>query len=296
MSPDASEFLGSGALRSLASQPATPVEYVMELGDRTIPLNALLGEPILITFEGKISCRHCGAGTRKSYGEGYCYPCFKALARCDLCIVSPARCHYAAGTCREPAWGEAFCMQSHVVYLANSAGAKVGITKAAHLPGRWLDQGATAALVIMQTATRHQAGCVEAALARHVRDRTDWRGLVGGDARPIDLLGLTAQLRRSAATELAELDREFPAALRWTDAQSPAHFVYPVARYGSPARRLMLAVGEPIGGELLGIKGQYLMFDTGVFNVRRHTSYHVTIARGAGYAPVSTTDQLELFQ
>ncbi len=118
---------------------------------------------------------HCGASTRKSYGDGYCYPCFKTLARCDLCVVSPDRCHYAAGTCREPAWGEAFCMQPHVVYLANSAGAKVGITKPENLPGRWLDQGATQAVVIMRTHSRHQAGCVEAALARHVSDRTDWR-------------------------------------------------------------------------------------------------------------------------
>jgi hypothetical protein len=24
------------------------------------------------------------------------------LAQCDLCIMSPERCHYDAGTCREP--------------------------------------------------------------------------------------------------------------------------------------------------------------------------------------------------
>lgn len=190
-------------------------------------------------------------------------------------------------------------MQPHVVYLANSAGAKVGITKSEHLPGRWLDQGATQALIIMYTATRHQAGCVEAALARHVADRTDWRGLISKVEEAIDLPLLAAQLRRAAANELAALDRTFPNALRWADAETPVSFDYPVVRYASPARRLVLTVGDPVEGVLLGIKGQYLMFDTGVFNVRRHTSYHVTLARGPSGRRrdrARAHDQLELFQ
>jgi Protein of unknown function (DUF2797) len=296
MSADAgARLLGTGALRALRSQAATPVEYALDLDTTQIPLNELLGQRLVIAFDGTISCRHCGAVTRKSYGDGYCYPCFKTLARCDLCVVSPARCHYAAGTCREPDWGEAFCMQPHLVYLANSAGAKVGITKPENLPRRWLDQGATQALVIMHTATRHQAGCVEAVLARHVSDRTDWRALIGSDAQPVDLAHLATQLRQAAAVELAELERRFPTCLRWTDAPLTENFSYPVARYGSPARGLVLTVEQPVAGALLGIKGQYLLLDTGVFNVRRHTSYHVTLARAAGAAEAPTRDQLELF-
>jgi hypothetical protein len=191
-------------------------------------------------------------------------------------------------------------MQPHVVYLANSAGAKVGITKREHLPGRWLDQGATQALVILYTATRHQAGCVEAALARHVADRTDWRGLIGKDAAVIDLRALASQLRSTAVSELAALERRFPNALRWADREVPVSFEYPVASYGSPAHGLVLAPGEPVEGVLLGIKGQYLMFDSGVFNVRRHTSYHVTLLRSARREPriqnEGAQDQLELFQ
>jgi hypothetical protein len=148
MPADTGARLGSGALLALRSEPTTPVDYVLQLGATPIPLNGLLGQALLITFDGRISCRHCGAATRKSYGDGYCYPCFKTLARCDLCVVSPARCHYAAGTCREPVWGDEFCMQPHLVYLANSAGAKVGITKRENLPRRWLDQGAVQAMVI----------------------------------------------------------------------------------------------------------------------------------------------------
>lgn len=303
MPPDSGmERLGSGILSFMQAAASVPVTYVLHLDETQIPLNELLGDPLVIEFGGEIRCRHCAAMTRKSYGDGYCYPCFKTLARCDLCVVSPDRCHYAAGTCREPSWGEAFCMQPHVVYLANSAGAKVGITKSEHLPGRWLDQGATQALVIMYTATRHQAGCVEAALARHVADRTDWRGLIGRAADTLDLRSLAAQLRSVAAFELAALDRTFPNALRWAEAEVPVAFEYPVVRYASPAHGLVLSAEESVEGVLLGIKGQYLMFDTGVFNVRRHTSYRVTLARGVSGRVresvrnnVRTRDQLELF-
>jgi hypothetical protein len=302
MATDVVEMLGSGALRMMQSVPARPVEYTLQLDGDPIPLSDLLGRRLSIRFDGKITCQNCGNLTRKSYGDGYCYPCFKTLARCDLCVVSPDRCHYAAGTCREPAWGESFCMQPHLVYLANSAGAKVGITKPENLPWRWLDQGATQAAVIMRTRSRFQAGCVEAALARYVSDRTDWRELIGRDAAEIDLPELAARLRRDAAKELELLDSRFAGALSWVAQVIAERFEYPVMKYASPANGLSLTAGSEIVGTLLGIKGQYLMFDSGVFNVRRHTSYHVVVARVADVPFVvresvreDPRDQMELF-
>lgn len=288
------EPLGAGVLRSMLCVPSTPVGYVLSLGGTAIPLSDLLGHTLAIRFDGLITCQYCGNVTRKSYGDGYCYPCFKTLARCDLCVVSPDRCHYAAGTCREPSWGESFCMQSHVVYLANSAGAKVGITSPANVPMRWLDQGATQAVVIMRTQSRFQAGCVEAALARHVSDRTVWRNLVGRDALEVDLVALAERLRREAAAALAELDARFPGALSWVADPVPFRFEYPVTSYAGPPIGLTLEPGIAIGGRLLGIKGQYLLFDSGVFNVRRHNSYHVEVARAADVA-VDVRGQMELF-
>ncbi len=288
------EPLGSGVLRGMDCVPGAPVRYSLELNGGVLPLNELLGRTLAIRFDGRITCQHCGAITRKSYGDGFCYPCFKTLARCDLCVVSPDRCHYAAGTCREPQWGESFCMQPHLVYLANSAGAKVGITTPANVPMRWLDQGATQAAVIMRTQSRFQAGCVEAALAQHVSDRTEWRNLVGRDAQELDLVALCEQLRRQAAHSLAALDERFPGALQWVEQPMPLRFEFPVTSYAGPPIGLTLEPGVAIGGALLGIKGQYLMFDSGVFNVRRHTSYHVEVARAADIAP-DERGQMELF-
>ncbi len=287
--------MAQGILTGLRSEAASPVNYVLHIGAAAIAMNQLLGESISINHDGVVTCRHCAARTRKRYGDGYCYACFKRLAACDLCVMSPVRCHYAAGTCREPAWGEAYCMQQHVVYLANSAGPKVGITKPQNLPYRWLDQGATQALVIMRTHTRHQAGCVEAALARYVSDRTDWRALVRGTAETVDLRALARQLRDQAARELGELEQRFPAALQWSDAEATTEILYPVLRYGSAPRALALTADNPVVGTLLGIKGQYLLLDSGVFNVRRHTSYHVALSSGRAPLVSASDEQLKLF-
>ncbi len=149
--------------------------------------------------------------TRKSYGEGYCYPCFKTLARCDLCVVSPDRCHYAAGTCREPRVGR------ELLYAAAPrVSRELGRARRWASPRRRTCRcvGSTRARrrrsSIMRTQSRIQAGCVEAALARHVSDRTDWRSLVGRDAQQIDLVdAVRAQRGAAAHANSPQLDAAF---------------------------------------------------------------------------------------
>jgi len=126
--------LGRGALEKMAVQleSGVPVQYAFRLGEGLVPVNPLIGRQIRLEYLGAIHCTHCGRKTNKSFSQGYCYPCFKKLPQCDTCIVSPERCHHELGTCRDPDWGTQFCMTDHVVYLANSSGIKVGITRATH--------------------------------------------------------------------------------------------------------------------------------------------------------------------
>jgi len=171
--------LGRGALSKMSAQLGDPVvQYAFRLGDELVSVNPLLGKRIRLEYLGGIHCSHCGRKTSKSFSQGYCYPCFTSLAQCDTCIMSPERCHYDAGTCREPSWGESFCMTDHIVYLANSSGIKVGITRASQVPTRWIDQGARQALPILRVATRQQSGLVEDLLRTQVADRTNWRALL----------------------------------------------------------------------------------------------------------------------
>lgn len=271
--------LARGRLDKLLSRVESPVQYQLPLGEQRIELNAWLGKSLRLEFLGTINCTHCGRRTKTSYSQGYCYPCMQKLAQCDLCIMSPERCHYHLGTCREPAWGEQFCMTDHLVYLANSSGAKVGITRATQIPTRWLDQGASQALPIMRVATRQQSGLVEDLLRQFVADKTDWRKLLKGEAPPVDLAALRDELFERCAEEISALQQRFGLqALQPVDNAPLLELRYPVLAYPSKISSFNLDKNPVVEGTLLGIKGQYLIFDTGVINIRKYTAYQMAVA------------------
>lgn len=260
------------------SLAAPVVQYSFRLGDTLVPVNPLIGKPLRLHYLGAIHCSHCGKRTKSSYSQGYCYPCMTKLAQCDMCIMAPERCHYDAGTCRDPSWGEQFCMTDHVVYLANSSGIKVGITRATQLPTRWLDQGASQALPILRVATRQQSGLVEDLLRSQVPDRTNWRALLKGDAALLDLPALRDQVLEACAEGLGQLQARFglQAIQPLTDAEV-VHMTYPVQAYPTKVVSFNLDKTPIVEGTLLGIKGQYLIFDTGVINIRKYTAYQLAV-------------------
>ncbi|AQW67952.1 DUF2797 domain-containing protein [Pseudomonas sp. xss_4] len=271
--------LARGSLSKMAVSLADPVvQYSFRLGDTLVPVNPLIGKPLRLQYLGAIHCSHCGKRTKSSYSQGYCYPCMTKLAQCDMCIMAPERCHYDAGTCRDPSWGEQFCMTDHVVYLANSSGIKVGITRATQLPTRWLDQGASQALPILRVATRQQSGLVEDLLRSQVPDRTNWRALLKGDAELLDLPALRDQVLEACAEGLGQLQARFglQAIQPLTDAEV-VHMTYPVQAYPTKVVSFNLDKNPIVEGTLLGIKGQYLIFDTGVINIRKYTAYQLAV-------------------
>lgn len=269
----------SGNLRKLIAVAGTPVEYTLPLGDHQVPLNPVLGKTLRLAYAGEIHCIGCGRQTTKSFNQGYCYRCFRVLARCDLCIVKPELCHYARGTCREPAWGLTHCMQPHYVYLANASGPKVGITRESQIPTRWLDQGAVQALLWFRVSSRLQAGVLEAVLRHHLSDRTDWRKMLRGEPELHDLKTLRAEIsQRCGGTLTAMLSlREVKDVVALHDAAVHT-FTYPILAYPTRVRALHLDATSPVEGMLLGIKGQYLILDCGVLNMRKYTGYHVTVS------------------
>src|SRR5210317_104304 len=110
-----------GYLHKMLVSLHDPVQYRLNLSGQPLVLNELLGKHLRLEYMQNIECIHCGRKIRKSFNQGYCYPCFTSLAQCDTCIVSPEKCHYHLGTCREPEWGRANCMQPHVIYLSNTS-------------------------------------------------------------------------------------------------------------------------------------------------------------------------------
>lgn len=261
----------AGVLRKLEASGTDPVDYALPLGAAALSLGPLLGRTLRIESEGEIRCLACDRATRRSFGQGYCFRCFQTLARCDACIVKPELCHYAAGTCREPAWGEAHCLIPHVVYLANSSALKVGITRAHQATTRWIDQGASQALPILRVAERLASGVAEVALRAFVSDRTDWRAMLRGEPEPLDLAAARdALLSRFAPDDPALAGKRLPDS-------TPLRIRYPVLEYPKRLVSLGLEKQPTIEGTLLGIKGQYLLLDTGVFNVRKHAGHRVRV-------------------
>ena len=271
--------LARGSLSKMAvSLQAPVVQYSFRLDDTQVPVNPMIGQRLRLEYLGAIHCSHCGKRTKTSFSQGYCYPCMTKLAQCDVCIMAPEKCHYDAGTCREPSWGEQFCMTDHVVYLANSSGIKVGITRATQLPTRWLDQGASQALPIMRVATRQQSGLVEDVLRSQVPDRTNWRALLKGDAEVLDLPAIREQIFEVCADGLRELQGRFGLqAIQPLPDAEVVQMNYPVEAYPKKIVSFNLDKDPVAEGTLLGIKGQYLIFDTGVINIRKYTAYQLAV-------------------
>ena len=272
------KILGQGTLRKMRSRLSQPVEYQLVLGEEEISLDPLLEKKISLQYSGLINCTNCGRKTKKSFNSGYCYPCFQRLAECDSCIIHPEKCHFDQGTCRDPAWGERFCLQDHIVYLANSSGLKVGITRGTQVPTRWIDQGATQALAIIRVRTRLQSGEVEVMFKQFVADKTNWRDMLKGQATPLDMHAEAKRLIDKCQSDLKELEDKFGFfAISVLNGVDVVSIDYPVVSYPEKVTSLNFDKTPIVEGTLLGIKGQYLILDSGVINMRRFAGYEVAL-------------------
>ena len=272
------EQLAAGNVRKMKTHLAQPVQYTMLLGEQETPLNPYLGQSLRLEYAGQINCIHCDRKTSKSFNQGYCYPCFRRLAQCDSCIISPEKCHYAAGTCREPEWGETHCMIDHFVYLANTSGLKVGITRGSQVPTRWMDQGATQAQPIFRVDSRHHSGLVETLFKNHIADKTNWQAMLKGPAEPCDLEAERERLVTECQAEIDALRAQYGIqSITVLEGEAQTTIDYPVLEYPTKVKSFNLDKDPTVQGTLIGIKGQYLIFDTGVINMRKYGGYHLSL-------------------
>ncbi len=267
-----------GPVRKMITHAEAVVSYELPLGDTLVPLNGMLGKPIRFKFTGRILCVHCGKQTKTSFSQGYCFKCMQSLAQCDMCIVKPETCHHHLGTCREPEWGQTHCMIEHTVYLANSSGIKVGITRSHQVKTRWMDQGAVQALPIARVKTRLDSGLVEIALSRTLPDKTNWRLMLKGEGEPVDL---AAARDKAFAGWAADLPGE-------KVVEQEYRFKYPVLKYPEKPVSLNLDKEPQVTGVLQGIKGQYLLLSTGVINMRKYGGYELAWESEAREAMAAT--------
>lgn len=266
-----------GNLKKMPSVLQHPVEYFFNFDKEEVLINSFLGKKIQITFTGKIHCIQCGRETKKSFQQGYCFPCFRRVQECNLCIIHPERCNVELGHCPENDWAHHQCHQSHVVYLANSSNLKVGVTKATQVPTRWIDQGAMQAMAIATTKNRYQAGLLEVALKKYISDRTNWRSMLRHQITELDLHQEKVNLLKTAEKDLAELFNRYSNDIQWIQDPHITSLDYPILKTPEKINPLSLDKMPDIIGTLLGIKGQYLIFDAGVLNIRKFSGYEIQL-------------------
>ena len=266
-----------GVIRKMKVTLADPVSYQLPVGDKLYAVDQRVGKSLSLSFSGNIFCISCGRKTSKSFAQGYCFPCFKNLAECDMCIMRPETCHYHLGTCRDEKWADRHCMQDHYVYIANSSGLKVGITRGNQIPTRWIDQGANQAIAVFKVKNRLHSGLLETTLKKHVSDRTDWRKMLKGGAEPTNLRAQADRIIDACESDLAQL-KNTHADLEWEQLdQPPVNLSYPVVKFPEKVTSLNFDKTARVSGLLNGIKGQYLIFEHGVINMRKFSGYEVEV-------------------
>jgi hypothetical protein len=265
-------ILYEGFLRELVHEASMPIEYGLWSEKTRVSLNEVLGLPIKISFTGAKACIACGRKVKKLFQSGYCFPCVTSLAECDLCIVKPHECHYHLGTCRDESFAHSHCMIPHYVYLAFSSGVKVGLTRKGRQVRRWVDQGATSAILVAEVPTRKDAGELEMAIAEHLPDKTDWRKMIRTETTDEN-----TDLQAIKKDVLAKIDPKFHSYVVSDD--TVYHFQYPRMPDFIPKLSSVSLDKQPtIESRLVGIKGQYLLFEDCVFQVKKHSGYYVQIS------------------
>ncbi len=245
------------------------VDYFMIVDNDRIKMNELLGSKVKFTFTGDINCQSCGALTRKSYMQGYCYNCYLTVPQTEECVLNPEKCKAHLGIARDIEYSKEHCLIRHYVYLSLTSGIKVGVTRHTQIPTRWIDQGAAKALIVAQTPNRYIAGLVEVFLKAHYNDKTNWKKMLVSDVdSSADLLaekhkiaGLLPPVMKSLITNHYET----------------VDLSYPVISIPSDLQSVDLVRDSYFEGTLTAIKGQYLIVGQSAFNVRRHSGFKVNM-------------------
>ena len=154
-----------GQLRKMDVEVQSPIAYFLSLDKKPYPLNSHIGESVSLKWAGTITCIECGRKTRKSYDQGYCFPCSRDLPGNAMCSVRPELCEHEKGNEADQEFWRTHCKIDHFVYLSLTSGVKVGITRHYNIPYRWIDQGAVKGLIIAKVPERVLSGQIEVAIA-----------------------------------------------------------------------------------------------------------------------------------
>lgn len=252
-------------LKKMSASLGEVVEYTLEINGKAHSMNELIGTHIKLEWNGEVICS-CGRRDTKFYRSGFCYTCYWEVPQASQSIFKPELCtaHLDIEE-RDLAWEKEFQLAPHYVYLANSSGIKVGITRGSQGIIRWIDQGASQAILLAEVPNRRFSGDIEVSLKRFVSDVTNWRKMLSGTPDPVDLV----QMKKELSVHVPDDLKKYIVA-----DDTVTEISYPVTEFPKKVKSTKLEKIPVIEGVLKGIKGQYLLLDGDrVFNVRAHEGF-----------------------
>jgi hypothetical protein len=258
-----------GVLTKMQTELGSPIQYYLVFEDSFLNVNQLLDKEIEINFVG-CQCLNCGK-KKKIYRQGFCYECFYSSPAVGDWIMRPELSTAHLGIAdRDLEYESKAQLQPHVVYLASACEIKVGVTRKSQVPTRWIDQGASQAIAIVEVPNRYLAGITEVALKDHYIDKTNWRKMLQNAVESFDLIAEKAKIESLIPTEVRDYF--------YAEKNDVYELQYPVLSYPAKVNSLNLDKTPSFSGKLTGIKGQYLLFENGtVFNIRGSEGYVVSI-------------------
>lgn len=258
-----------GVLTKMQTEFGTPIQYYLVFDTSFLNMNQLLGRDIELNFIG-FKCLNCGKN-KKIFRMGFCYDCFYSTPTAGDWIMRPelSTAHLDVED-RDLEYEKRVQLQPHVVYLASSSDVKVGVTRKTQVPTRWIDQGATQAMPLIEVPNRYLAGITEVALKAHLGDKINWKKMLLNNVAPADLAAKRNEMQAYLPDEVQPYFNTTPEQLYTLD--------YPILEYPKKVASLNLTKTPSYTGKLTGIKGQYFIFEDGtVFNVRSNEGFVVQI-------------------
>jgi hypothetical protein len=258
----------TGVLTKMHTEFDSPIKYYLNFEEEAIIMNQLLGQKIKISFN-HYQCLECGKD-KEIFAMGYCKNCYFTSPYVGQWIIRPELSTAHLGKADRDLDVEAqIQLQPHIVYLANSGGIKVGVTRKSQVPTRWIDQGAEYAIKLAETENRYEAGLIEVALKEHLSDKTNYRKMLKENVAFEDLSSKKDEIIEFIPQELHQYI---------LDDNQIVHMEYPIEEYPSKINSVNLKKKPEVEGVVIGIKGQYLMFDNNnVFNIRSHEGFVVDL-------------------
>lgn len=253
-------------LKRMPTEWAQPVNYFLDMGEDFIILNNLLEKEIKISFKA-YECLSCGQDL-PIFAQGMCKKCYFESPQVGEWVMKPelSLAHFGVAH-RDLAYEQEVQLQPHIVYLAKTSDIKVGVTRKSQVPYRWIDQGADAAMAILETPNRYLAGQAEVLIKQHITDKTGWQKMLKGVTTDKKLREVKKQVKSYLNEELLTY---------WLENDDITSIAYPILKHPEKVKSINLKKTPEFSGKLMGIKGQYLIFEDGrVFNVRNHSGYVV---------------------